>query len=151
MLPMQGPRSDPCQGTRSHISCMTTRRKKTDPVSPPLCQQFRARMTALTKLLDHVPEASLDVPLCSSQRDTSPLVSTGFPPAPPEPSLETQQIPPSPSSSARRVQCPLRFLPVARAGTPEHMQNPHPPSAGLFSAAEGGSPVHTQPSQNHRF
>ena len=50
-------------------------------------------MTALPKLLDHVPKASLDIPLCSSQRDTSPLVSTGFPPTPPEPSLETQQIP----------------------------------------------------------
>lgn len=61
---------------------MTTRKKKTDPVSPSLCWQFRARMTAVPKQQGHVPKASLDALPVAARETPAPLLAWTFLPLP---------------------------------------------------------------------
>ena len=83
MLPMQGTQVQSLvRELDPTYHRMTTRKKKTDPVSPPLCQQFRARMTALPKLLDHVPKPPWISPSVVARETPARLLARAFLPLP---------------------------------------------------------------------
>ena len=72
-----------CQETRTHISRHDhQKKKKTYPVSPSLCRQFRARMTALPKQQGHIPKASLDALPVAARETPAPLFAWTFLPLP---------------------------------------------------------------------